>query len=119
MRRRNQFPRGHKQTKELIQSCAVNGVTIDSLPDAPSFRFIPIDLDPNKPRHDGPPSGRGSLAVGKNRYGCKNWTPAPIDLNPMYNVPMTGNSHEFNEARRSWYRGNPNPLRKHLEGMKQ
>lgn len=115
---KHRFPRGHAQTKELIKECAMSGVAIDGLDDAPSFRFIPVDSDTGRLNSNAPPSGRGTLSVGKDRYGCKNWKPQPLDLNPQYNVPMTGNSDELNEARRSWSRGAPDALRKLLaEGV--
>jgi hypothetical protein len=108
------FPRGHDATKKLIASCAANGAGIEGLPDAPSFRFIPV-AQAERPLEYGPPSARGTVACGKSKpKGIRNWNPVRLSLDPNYQLPMAGDHPDLTEARKAWAKGDPKPLREWL-----
>ena len=117
--------------RQLIKDCAEHGCGIEGLVDAPNFRFTPAadmigESATNvwghefpyvaKPLHDGKPSSRGSVrgTVAKGFPKLKNWTVPSYSLAPNYNIPMNGDDPDLTDARRSWHRGNPDPLRVYL-----
>ena len=119
------FPRGHAATKKLIAGCAANGVGIDSLPDAPTFRYYPAapnagadsftNGEDSNWRNSLSPSARGSVLCGKAKpKDIRNWTPARTSLDPQYTVAMAGDDAELTDARSSYAAGNPAPLREYL-----
>ena len=114
------FPRGHAATKKMIASCAGQGVGIEGLADAPSFRFVPaasvapVSSFTNGATY-GEPSKRGGHVLGKPKpKRFKNWTPCRTSADPMYQVSMAGDDWRLTEARRAYAKGNPQPLREYL-----
>jgi hypothetical protein len=111
-----------RRVKEIIAACVESGAGIDFLPGAPRFRYVPREREGGDSftpddLYSGLPSKRGSIACGKgNPLKLKNWNPSRLDANPMYHVPMAGDSKALTEARRAWSEGNPNPLRQYLAG---
>lgn len=100
----------HNRAKAVIAAAAMAGAGIDFLPDAPNFRFEPVE---NLPLHNGKPSSRGKFAY-QNRLKLKNWLPTGLDLAPQYNCPMKDDPWQFHAAKQAWHGGNPVPLRKWL-----
>ena len=114
------FTRGHAATKKMIASCAAQGVGIEGLPDAPRFRFVPTTrtADSFTGREDCGPSGRGGHVLGKSKpKHFKNWTPCRTSADPMYGQPMAGDDDALTEARASYAKGNPGPLREYLAAL--
>jgi hypothetical protein len=114
------FPRGHAATKKMIASCAAQGVGIDGIEGAPSFRFIPAEskAPPSSFSNGdeyGEPSKRGSIACGKPKpKHIKNWNPSRLSVEPQYNVSMAGDDHRLTQARRDYAMGKPAKLRAYL-----
>jgi hypothetical protein len=99
--------------KDSIVRLVSSGSLVErgDLPDAPGFRFTPVE---SVALYHGKPSARGNYAYSA-RGKFKNWKPAGISLAPNYTVPMLGDSWELHSARGKWARdGNPEPLREYL-----
>ena len=106
-----------RRALKAIKAAVKTGASIDKDPDAPRFRYIPIELpaDPFGFRQpDAGPSKRKLFNFPNNKGRFKTWSPAKIESNGDYTVPMRGDDHEMTRARREYAEGDPTSLRKLL-----
>ena len=101
--------------RALIKGCAEQGVGIDDLGNGSTFRFVPAVKA--EPSGSAKPTSRGSTVSACQPWAkkLKNWRPARMSLDPMYNVPMAGDDDDLTYARRCYHRGQPEPLRAYLK----
>lgn len=102
--------------RALIKGCAEQGVGIDDLGNGSTFRFVPAERAAKEINY-AKPSSRGSTAAPCQPWArkLKNWKPARMSLDPMYNVPMAGDDIALTYARRRYHDGYPKPLRAYLK----